>query len=152
MITTRSRRYNQPNTIDLTFKGNPMSNIMRSTERPYMWLTICVACKLWSEHAPLRRYSPLKTQLPWFDQCQMSSGKLRDHTWLTICVYVNFGYNMHRFSDILVQIDHKCPNLTFLTFKMTFRVTLHHLYFMTALQWIYMMQDKWAALRNYWII
>ena len=36
-------------------------------------------------------------------------------------------------SDILVQIDYKGPNLTFLTFKMTFRVTAHHLYFRTAL-------------------
>ena len=27
-----------------------------------------------------------------------------------------------------MQIDHKGPNLTFLTFKMTFRVTAHHLH------------------------
>ena len=36
-------------------------------------------------------------------------------------------------SDKLVQIYHKGPNLTFLTFKMTLRVTAHHLYFRTAL-------------------
>ena len=32
----------------MVVKGNPRSKIIRSTERPYMWLTICVACKLLS--------------------------------------------------------------------------------------------------------
>ena len=32
-----------------------------------------------------------------------------------------------------MQIDHKGPNLTFLTFKMTFRVTAHNLFLRTAL-------------------
>ena len=51
--------------------------------------------------------------------------------------HINFSYNMH----LLVQIDHKSPNLTFLAFEMTFRVTAPHLYFTTALtslQWSYM--------------
>ena len=32
-----------------------------------------------------------------------------------------------------LTVDHKGPNLTFLAFKMTFRVIAHHLYFRTVL-------------------
>ena len=35
----------------------------------------------------------------------------------------------HTVSDILVQIDHKCPNWTFLTLKITFRVIQRLSYF-----------------------
>ena len=46
--------------FDLTFKGHPRSNIMRSTEIPYIWLTICVSYTFLSWQARFRRYSPLK--------------------------------------------------------------------------------------------
>ena len=54
-------------------------------------------------------------------------------------------------SDLLVEIDHKGPNWTFLTLKMTFRVIPYLSYFRTGLvsqQRSYMMQYIWAALWN----
>ena len=58
-------------------------------------------------------------------------------------------------SEILAEIDHKGPNWTFLTFKMTFRVIPYLSYFRAGLvsqQKSYMMQSIWAALHYYWII
>ena len=58
-------------------------------------------------------------------------------------------------SEILAEIDHKGPNWTFLTLKITFRVILYLSYFRAGLvsqQRCYMMQYIWAALRCYWII
>ena len=58
-------------------------------------------------------------------------------------------------SEILAEIDHKGPNWTFLTLKMTFRVIPYLSYFRAGLvsqQKSYMMQSIWAALRYYWII
>ena len=58
-------------------------------------------------------------------------------------------------SEILAEIDHKGPNLTFLTWKITFIVIPYHSYFRTGLvlqQRSYMMQYIWAALPYYWII
>ena len=53
--------------------------------------------------------------------------------------------------DILVQIDHKGPNWTFL--KMTFRVIPHLSYFrLVSHQRRYMMQLVWTALSYYWIM
>ena len=55
---------------------------------------------------------------------------------------------MHHFWDISANRS-QSPNVTFLTFKMTFRVTTtHHLYFRTALtslQWSHMVQSNWAT-------
>ena len=50
-------------------------------------------------------------------------------------------------SEILAQIEHKCPNWTILTLKMTFRVISHLSYFGTGWvshQSIYMLQYIWA--------
>ena len=58
-------------------------------------------------------------------------------------------------SEILAEIDHKGPNWTFRTLKMTFRVIPYLSYYRTGLvsqQRSYMMQYIWAALRYYWII
>ena len=58
-------------------------------------------------------------------------------------------------SEILAKIDHKGPNWTFRTFKMTFRVIPYLSYFRAGLvsqQRSYIMQWIWAALRYYWII
>ena len=58
-------------------------------------------------------------------------------------------------SVILAEIDHKGPNWTFLTFKMTFKLNPCLSYYRTGLvsqQRSYMMQYIWAALRYYWII
>ena len=60
-------------------------------------------------------------------------------------------------SEIFAEIDHKGPNWTFLTLKMTFRVIPYLSYFRAGLvsqqsQRSYMMQYIWAALRYYWII
>ena len=54
-------------------------------------------------------------------------------------------------SQILAEVDHKGPNWTFLTLKMTFTVIPHHSYFRTGLlsqQRSYMMQYIWAAWEN----
>ena len=58
-------------------------------------------------------------------------------------------------SEILAEIDHKGPNWTFRTLKMTFRVILYLSYYRTGLvsqQRSYMMQYILAALCYYWII
>ena len=58
-------------------------------------------------------------------------------------------------SEILAKIDHKGPNWTFLTLKMTFRVIPYLSYFRAGFvsqQRSYIMQYIWAALRYYWII
>ena len=54
--------------------------------------------------------------------------------------------------EILAEIDHKGPNWTFLTLKMTFRVIPYLSYLRAGLvsqQRSYMMQYIWAALRYY---
>ena len=58
-------------------------------------------------------------------------------------------------SEILAPIDHKVPSWTFLTLKITFRVSPYLTYFNTGLvsqQRRHMMQYIWAALCYYWII
>ena len=55
-------------------------------------------------------------------------------------------------SEILAEIDHKGPNRTFVTLKMTFKMIPYLPYFRTVLvsqQRSYMMQYIWAALRYY---
>ena len=43
------------------------SNVKGNEVNWNIWLTIYFSYKLWSWQARFRRYSPLRTQLPWFD-------------------------------------------------------------------------------------
>ena len=69
-------------------------------------------------------------------QGQILSGKLKGHIWLTICYFIQTFIIRCTVSEILAKIDHKGPNWTFLTLKMTFRVIPYLSYFRAGLVFI----------------
>ena len=89
-------------------------------------------------------------------QGQILSGKLKGHIYMIYYMYFIQTFIIRcTISEILAKIDHKGPNWTFLTLKMTLRVIPYLSYFRAGLvsqQRSYIMQSIWAALRYYWII
>ena len=81
---------------------------------------------------------------------------MKGHNYMTYYMYFIQTFIIWcTVSEILAEIDHKGPNWTFLTLKMTFRVIPYLSYFRAGLvsqQRSYMMQYIWAAVRYHWII
>ena len=102
--------------------------------------------------------SQLKTQWPRFDLSMSSKVKLYKLNWKAIIYYMCFIQTFIipcTVSEILAEIDHKGPNWTFLTLKMSFKLIPYLSYLRTGLvsqQRSYMMQYICAALCYYWII